>query len=190
MRVWDEHCYPVAYVKKMLLIIFGIIARMDISIQVMLEDPNIWVNRILCDCKNYHDLEQKMSEQYELWINDQCIKPGSHKEIADQIEKYLRLHIYGNLTMQDIADEFKLSASYISRIMKKYYNISPIEYYNKLKIVEAKRLITEHQEMLIKEIAEILGFYDQHYFSKVFKKYHGLSPLEYKYGPELRKNGS
>ncbi|MNJ80116.1 HTH-type transcriptional activator Btr [compost metagenome] len=64
--------------------------------------------------------------------------------------------------------------------MKNYYNDSPIEYYNKLKIGEAKKLLTEHQEMLVKDIAEILGFYDQHYFSKVFKLYHGLSPVDYK----------
>jgi two-component system, response regulator YesN len=49
-----------------------------------------------------------------------------------------------------------------------------------LKFGEAKKLLTEHHEMLIKDIAEILGFTDQHYFSKVFKMQYGISPADFK----------
>lgn len=181
ISIWEENIYPVAYIKQLLLLIFNLMDSFDLhGDKAIMEDPNTRVNRILCDSKSYHELKIKLCEQYKHWINEQKEKPGSPMELADQLVEFLRLHIYGNLTMQDIADEFNLSTSYISRIMKNYYNDSPIEYYNKLKIGEAKKLLTEHQEMLVKDIAEILGFYDQHYFSKVFKLYHGLSPVDYK----------
>ena len=82
--------------------------------------------------------------------------------------------------MQDISDEFNISSSYISRLMKMYYNNSPMDYYNRLKIEEAKILLSRNPDMLVKDIAEILGFNDQHYFSKVFKMQYGLSPVDYK----------
>lgn len=55
-----------------------------------------------------------------------------------------------------------------------------MEYYTKLKIEEAKKLIQENEAMLLKDIAEALHFYDQHHFAKSFKQYVGESPSEFR----------
>lgn len=126
------------------------------------------------------DLEDKIIEYYNKFIQGRNERTGSPMAIAEKVEKYLRDNIYGNITMQDISDEFKISSSYISRLMKMYYGNSPMDYYNKLKIEEARKLLSENHDMLVKDIAEILGFSDQHYFSKVFKMQYGISPVDYK----------
>jgi two-component system response regulator YesN len=82
--------------------------------------------------------------------------------------------------LQDIANHFNLSPSYINRLIKHKYNKSPMKYYMALKIEEAKKLISNNKELPIKDISDSLGFYDQHYFSRVFKSYVGMSPVKYK----------
>lgn len=57
-----------------------------------------------------------------------------------------------------------------------------MHYSMRLKIVEACRLLALRPELKVKELAERLSFGDQHYFSKVFKEYTGVSPTEYKEG--------
>jgi two-component system response regulator YesN len=55
-----------------------------------------------------------------------------------------------------------------------------MEYYNDMKLEEAKRLLARYPHRKVKEIALSLGFEDQHYFSRVFKTHVSLSPLEYR----------
>ena len=57
-----------------------------------------------------------------------------------------------------------------------------MDYYNKLKMQEAQKLLTTHNELRVKDIAEILGFNDQYYFSKMFKAQCGVSPAAFKNG--------
>ena len=103
-------------------------------------------------------------------------------ELAKKIQKYLVENLYGNITMQDISEKFSLSPSYVSRLMEMYFNNSPMDYYNKLKMQEAQKLLTTHNELRVKDIAEILGFNDQYYFSKMFKAQCGVSPAAFKKG--------
>lgn len=181
IRAWEKSEYPLIFIRKFLMAMLDEISTLiGNDERLPLEDPNYQIDRILSDCKSYSDLEDKMVEYYNIFIQGRNEKSGSPIEIAGKVEKYLRDNIYGNLTMQDISDEFKLSPSYISRLMKMYYNNSPMDYYNRLKIEEAKMLLSENPDMLVKDIAEILGFNDQHYFSKVFKLQYGLSPVDYK----------
>ena len=100
--------------------------------------------------------------------------------MAQKFISYMQTNVYNNLSLQDLADYFEISPSYICRVFKIYYSDTPISYYNKIKIEEARRLLNVYQNMKIKDIAEMLGFGDQYYFSKVFKQQYGVSPLMYK----------
>lgn len=181
VRAWEESNYPIIFIRKFLLAILDEISLLlGNDQQLPLEDPNYQIDIILSDCRDYCDLENKIVEYYNKFAQGRYDKSGSPMAIAEKVEKYLRDNIYGNITMQDISDEFKISSSYISRLMKMYYSNSPMDYYNKLKIEEARKLLSENQDMLVKDIAEILGFSDQHYFSKVFKMQYGISPVDYK----------
>lgn len=181
IRSWEENDYPLIFIRRFLTdILDEIYTLLGNDERLPLEAPNDQIDRLLSDCISYSDLEDKVLEYYNIFLQGRIEKSGSPMETAGNIEKYLRDNIYGNITMQDISDEFKISPSYISRLMKMYYNNSPMDYYNRLKIKEAKLLLSKNPDMLVKDIAEILGFNDQHYFSKVFKMQYGLSPVDYK----------
>ncbi|NQX45139.1 response regulator [Paenibacillus tritici] len=106
----------------------------------------------------------------------------SGEELFGQLEQYLQQHKYSQLSITDVALKFHVSPSYVSRIFKKYSHQTFVHYTMQLKIAEACRLIAERPELKVKELSEVLSFGDQHYFSKVFKEYTGVSPTEYKGG--------
>lgn len=112
------------------------------------------------------------------WLQAQNRKSG--EELFRQIEEYVRLNLYSYLSLADVAQKFHVSPSYVSRVMKRYAQSTFVQYYTGLKIKEACRLIACKPEMRIKEVSDALSFSDQHYFSKVFKKYTGCSPSDYK----------
>lgn len=110
----------------------------------------------------------------------QSFSRTSSQELFEQLDEYVKVNLYSQLSISDIAGRFHVSPSYISRIIKKYTQITFVQYYTGLKINEACRLLEDKPEMKFRELAELLSFSDQHYFSKVFKEYTGFSPTEYR----------
>ena len=78
-----------------------------------------------------------------------------------------------------------LSRSSFYRVFKECTGTSPIGFHHMLKLNIAKDYISFYDKMSFSEIASKLGFSDALYFSKLFKKQHGISPSEYR--KELRK---
>lgn len=100
--------------------------------------------------------------------------------LFEQIDDHVKLNKYSPLSINDIAMKFHVSPSYVSRVIKNATQITFVQYYTQLRIQEACRLMQCQPDMKFKEVSDLLSFSDQHYFSKVFKEYTGLSPTEYK----------
>ena len=64
-------------------------------------------------------------------------------------------------------------------MFKRAYGVSVNDYINQYRVSQAKALMDE-TDMKVYEIAFHVGFNDQHYFSKIFKRYQGVSPTEYR----------
>ena len=84
-----------------------------------------------------------------------------------------------DISMQNLAEMCGISETSLRRIFKKLYNLSPINYQIKLRMLKAKDLLS-CKIYSVKEVAFKTGFNDPYYFSKYFKKYTGLTPYEYK----------
>lgn len=92
-----------------------------------------------------------------------------------QIEAYLLRHYDRQLTLQDVADRFYLSREYISRKFKQHFGENLVEYLCRIRMDKARALLANPQLKII-EIARMVGYQDEKYFSKVFKKQTGMSP--------------
>ena len=57
--------------------------------------------------------------------------------------------------------------------------VSPSEYLTKYRIKVAKKLLTDDPDMMVKEVANIVGFKESYYFSKTFKRETGMWPTEF-----------
>jgi len=85
------------------------------------------------------------------------------------------------LTLSQLAKEVHLSVSYFSRMFLRRTGFSPIDYFNQLKIQKSCRLL-DSKELSIADVAREVGFEDQFYFSRLFKKVMNHSPREYRKG--------
>ncbi len=88
-------------------------------------------------------------------------------------------HLTKKLKLVEIALETGLSASHYSRLFQNRTGHSPIDYFNQLKIQRSCRLL-DITEWRIAEVSHEMGFDDQFYFSRVFRRMMGMSPAKYK----------
>ncbi len=83
------------------------------------------------------------------------------------------------ITLKQLAKVVHLSDSYFSRLFLSRTGFSPIDYFNRLKIQQSCRLL-DNKELSIADVAREVGFEDQFYFSRMFKKVMNQSPKEYR----------
>lgn len=83
------------------------------------------------------------------------------------------------LTLNEVAQKNHVSPNYLSYLFKKYKGINLWDYVIKLRMEESRRLIL-HTDLRNYEIAERVGYGSPEHFSKIFKKYFGVSPSEIK----------
>ncbi len=98
----------------------------------------------------------------------------------------LEKNVSENLTIDQISARLSYSRSYLCTVFKQSVGCSIIEYYTKLKIEAAKKMLRE-ERLNISQISEALGFCNPHYFSYIFKKNVRMSPREYQ--KSIRERG-
>lgn len=106
----------------------------------------------------------------------QTVKTDSATVFA--ICHYIQANLLQKIAVKDIAQELHLSNSYISHHFKEKTGMNLTDYICTQKIKEAQFLL-ETTELPLSMIAERLAFSSQQYFQSIFKKYTGMTPLEY-----------
>lgn len=99
--------------------------------------------------------------------------------IMKKIGEYLKKNYQYEINLQEIADSFYLSREYISRRFKQEFNETITDYLTRIRVEKAKELL-KNQHLKIYEIAYQVGYQNEKYFSKVFKKLVGCTPNEYR----------
>jgi YSIRK-targeted surface antigen transcriptional regulator len=94
-------------------------------------------------------------------------------------QHYIYNHLYGDITLDHLAKICHLSPNYLSSLFKKEVGIPLSEYIQRQRIDEAKKLLVL-TNYSISDISTWLNFNDQSYFIKIFKKYTGLTPKEFR----------
>ena len=96
--------------------------------------------------------------------------------------KYIEENYYLNdLNINDISDKLEVTSSYLSKLLKKETGLSFIDYLTNIRIKKAM-YIMEDPTIKIYDVAELVGYSNQHYFCRAFKRVVGFSPTEYKRG--------
>lgn len=117
-----------------------------------------------------------LAETYNREKHHTTLEQNRH---VTNVVRYMYKHLHEELTLQQIAEEFELSKSYLNVIFRKYTQHAPMDFYISLKMKEACKLLRS-TNLYIYEVAQQLGYQDQYYFSRIFKKVVGISPKEYK----------
>ena len=123
-------------------------------------------------CRNTDVVTKEMRQSY---VIDGIDVPYNVMEILD----YLKEHIYGKVTIRDLAKHLDKSESTIKQLFAQYRDGGIIRFYNALKIKEARKLIREGKYNMT-QISDMLQFDNPQYFSKCFKTVTNMTPSEYK----------
>jgi len=100
-------------------------------------------------------------------------------KVIRKTREFIRVNYKKKLKLTDISNAVSLSPYYLSHIFKNETGITLMEYLTKVRIEEAKKLL-ENTSSNTTQISFDVGYSDQSYFCKIFKKIEGISPLEYK----------
>ena len=105
--------------------------------------------------------------------------PAPEWKIRD-FKDYVARH-YGEraLSVQTIAASLSISASYLSKLVKRHLDRSVVDYLVDARMERAKELLAT-SDLMAYEIAEATGYPDAQYFSTVFKRHIGLTPTEFR----------
>ncbi|MFU1795232.1 response regulator transcription factor [Paenibacillus azoreducens] len=95
------------------------------------------------------------------------------------IRHYIESHLNENINLTFLADKFYFSPQYISKKFKETYDTTIMNYLTRLRMDKAKSLLS-HSDLSILEISQIVGYEDDNYFGKVFRKHAGESPSQYR----------
>jgi len=105
---------------------------------------------------------------------------GVNKEPKlQEIDHYIADHLFDNITSIDAANHLCLNSSYFSRYFKRLTGENFTDYLHRHKMGVAARMLEQREES-VEMVALKLGYSDRTYFSKVFKKYMGTTPREYR----------
>ncbi|MCM1133309.1 MAG: AraC family transcriptional regulator [Ruminococcus flavefaciens] len=92
---------------------------------------------------------------------------------------YISEHLHSRIRVEDVAEYLKINPAYLSRVFRAETGMTFTDYVNRKKIEEATGLLS-YSEYSDLEISSLLCFSSQSYFIKIFKKYIGITPKEYK----------
>lgn len=129
-----------------------------------------------------------LTEIYNLWSYiykstehtlDHVLQESNEQLLQKQMVSYIQEHFAEPLTLNEIAASVNISRSKCCMIFKKYINQSPVDFLISYRLMKSCYIL-EETDMKITEIALHCGFNNPSYFSKLFQKKYGCSPMKYR----------
>lgn len=105
-----------------------------------------------------------------VWTNHERMK---------RVLEYIHANIRYQLNVEELSDLAHVTKPYFIKLFKQEFGLSPVQYINNKK-VERSQLLLFTTDMTVKEVAYTLGFNDQNYFIRMFRKVTGITPQEYR----------
>lgn len=132
------------------------------------EPLSLWI----CDIDVW---EKEVLKRLNLLMN--CFK--NSEDPAEKIYSYIKEHYAENITLSTISRDFYQTPQYVARIFKNKYHMTVVTAIIKMRMEKACELLKMGKKS-VAQVAEMVGYEDENYFGRVFKKHTGLTPAQYK----------
>lgn len=154
-----------------------------------------YLKKILSICENKTLSGDEISKQCSIILFELILFLHEHESLSDKenpteaelLKSYIDMNIDKAISIAELSGHIFRSESQTMRIFKNAYNQTPYDYLLSQKILRSN-LFLLNTGMPIKEIAQRLGFCDEHYFSTLYKKKTGITPSEYRKKHTLEKS--
>jgi len=157
------------------------------------KNPQFCHNPELCvfSYPNFLDKDCRFSREYltSAMVSDLCYlwdeskKSSSNTDRMHQIAQYMELNYTKPFIQSEYAKLFYINKDYMCRKFKDTFGVSMLAYLNQIRIEHAKALLNR-PDMKIRDIAYAVGFEDEKYFARQFKKHTTMTPGDYRTGFE------
>jgi len=182
-HMFDGSDFHVADVRMKLLEITALASRAAVEGGVNPEDLGVFP--VPSDLKMVSpEASIKIQERIISWLSDLVGRVRASREfrntnLVEKAVRYVEENYPQELSLEDVARQVFLSPCYFSRLFKQVKGWSFSEYLTHVRMEEARRLLL-HSDYLISEIAARVGYRDARYFSQVFKKIEGSTPVNFR----------
>lgn len=128
----------------------------------------------------------RLLETQQTAVLEEAPPPNAPKALYGQMVRYVSQNYRRNITLQDLAEHLHASQSYLSRLYKSCSGSNLFDDILRRRIEKAKECLMA-SDWKIQEVAAYVGFEDAAYFSKVFKRYAGETPKEFRHARNHQK---
>ena len=133
--------------------------------------------------------EEELSRVMTAILNDQSEDGAGNEDgegaydfdnkLIDNVISDIREHYMEDISLTSLSSKYNISMGHLSKMIKDSLKVNFSDYIASLRIQRAKELLRDDR-LSIQEIAEIVGYNDYFYFTKVFKRVEGISPSKYR----------
>lgn len=104
--------------------------------------------------------------------------PGTR--LAEEAAAYIAFHLEDDLTLKKVANHFDVSREHLSRVFHQHFGITYQRYVANKRLLTARQLLMEDDQLSLLEIALASGFQSHSHFSRVFRRHEGVTPSEFR----------
>ena len=177
MFLWIEtkRCYPLDKLRTHLLNVLFTIGRHLPKMLVWNNDQGLTLEKIIQCADKLSYVRKAMGDAFAAV----CAQPQERavRREVRTVVSYMRGHLSENVGVAQAARMVNFSESYFSHVFKRDMGLSFIDWLNRERVARASRLLHE-TDLRVNEIAQQVGIDNPNYFSALFKKLTGRSPLE------------
>lgn len=167
----------------------GLFSYMLGELDYMLQQAGCDIQQVTNEDKHERLYRMRSLSELERWLVQElfpAVKAQLQKDVVSkqartvqQVTQFVQERIQDELSLQMVADHFKLSVSYLSKIFKEESGRTFSEFVLELKMTKAKQWL-EHTETPIKEISDRLGYSSVQNFNRTFKTWFNVPPGEFR----------
>lgn len=113
------------------------------------------------------------------WEKEEAQEPADVNQAAGIAKRYMEAHYYESLSLENVAEKVGISPGYLSTLFTRTFGYGFIDCLNQIRVDHARPYLIQTR-LKTYEIAYKVGFQDEKYFSRVFRKITGCTPSEYR----------
>ncbi|MFC5406819.1 response regulator [Cohnella soli] len=182
-RSWESGSYPMKAIgKRMREIVSGIERHRDDSSRLEFNDGDARIDELLQTARTLPELAEGFLSMLALVFGWDEVEQegGDFSRLFARIETYIASHIGQPLSLPLLTEHFHVSKTQLCNLFRDYTGKSFVEYVTSYRMRKAQDLMRFYPSMRNKEIAEMVGYPDQNYFSRVFTTVIGMSPSDFR----------
>ncbi|MBU9726660.1 response regulator transcription factor [Diplocloster modestus] len=125
------------------------------------------------------EIQNAFSESVTFYLQDRLDRSTSQKA-REEVMEYVDKNFMVINSVEEVAEKFNYNYTYVSRLFREMKGVSMIKYLTEKRIGAAQKIMKEKPNLSVNHVCNMVGYTDQHYFSRVFKASTGMSPKEYR----------